>query len=286
MTPSNLPKLTQHELERKALEVRSDIVKMISEAGSGHPGGALGLVELYITLYFSVMHHDPENPLWEDRDRLFTSNGHTAPVRYVTLSHAGYFPMAKLKTFRKFGSSLQGHPERVRLPEMESTSGPLGSGLGQALGCALGARMDGKRFRVYCISSDGEHDEGNHWEAVLFGAAHKISNLTLFVDRNHIQIDGRTEEVLPLESLSEKYKAFNWNVIVAQGHDFNQIIDAISRARSEYQKPTVIILNTTPGKGVKFMENRFEWHGKAPNEDEKKLALKEFARQLKAHDRH
>jgi transketolase len=277
-----MKKMRSAELFTKATEIRIDIIKMLNAAGSGHAAGSLGMSDIFTALYFSILNHDPEKPDWPLRDRLILSNGHIAPVRYATMAHAGYFPLTKLKTLRSLGSDLQGHPERVRIPALETTSGPLGSGLGQASGIALAARMDDARFRVYCICSDGEHDEGNHWESVLFAAKYKLSNLTVFVDRNNIQIDGFTNNVMPLESLSEKYKAFNWNVLVIDGHDFGQILSSVERARQEYGKPTVIIANTVPGKGVGFMEKRFEWHGKTPNDDETKIALKELARTLKA----
>lgn len=273
-------KLTTEELKAKATEIRIDIVKMLHAAGSGHAGGALGLSDIFTSLYFNIMNHDAENPLWEDRDRLILSNGHTVPVRYATMAHAGYFPVAKLKTLRQFGSDLQGHPERGRMLSLETTSGPLGSGLAQATGIAISARMDDKRFRTYCVVSDGEHDEGNHWEAVMIAAKYKLSNLTVFLDRNNIQIDGFTNDVMPLEVLHEKYKAFNWNVIQIDGHNFTQINAAVEQARGEYLKPTMIIAKTVPGKGVSFMENRFEWHGKTPNDEEAKKAIKELSKLL------
>jgi len=278
-----MPKLSHQELTQKATEIRIDIVKMLNSAGSGHSGGALGMTDIFTALYFNVLNHDPENPGWEDRDRLILSNGHIVPVRYAALAHAGYFPLTKLKTLRSLESDLQGHPERVRIPALETTSGPLGSGLGQAAGIAYAARMDHRRFRTFCITSDGEHDEGNHWEAVMFAAKYKLSNLTVFVDRNNIQIDGFTHDVMPLESLSEKYKAFNWHVVLIDGHNFAQILSGVEQARSEYQKPTVIIAKTIPGKGVSFMENKFEWHGKAPNDDETKKALRELSKLQKQH---
>lgn len=276
-----MKKMSSAELFLKATEIRIDIIKMLNAAGSGHAAGSLGMADIFTALYFSILNHDPEKPDWALRDRLVLSNGHIVPVRYATMAHAGYFPITKLKTLRSLGSDLQGHPERVRMASLETTSGPLGSGLGQASGIAMAARMDDARFRVFCVCSDGEHDEGNHWESVLLAAKYKLSNLTVFVDRNNIQIDGFTNTVMPLESLSEKYKAFNWNVIVIDGHDFGQILSSVERARQEYSKPTVIIANTIPGKGVGFMEKRFEWHGKAPNDDETKIALKELARALK-----
>jgi len=264
------------ELEKKANEIRQDIIKMLLAAGSGHSAGPLGLADIFAALYFEILQHDANNPMWDERDRLFLSCGHTVPVRYVTMAHAGYFPKSELDTLRQLGSKLQGHPERTKLPSMESTSGPLGEGLAQASGYALSARMDDKKFRVYCVTSDGEHDAGNHWEAVLFAGKNKLSNLTSFVDRNNIQIDGHTEEIMPLEPLKEKYEAFNWHVLDIDGHNVEEIVDAANHAKAVYEKPTVIIAHTIPGKGVSFMENLPEWHGKPPNPKEAKKALHEL----------
>jgi transketolase len=261
------------ELEKKANAIRKDIVKMLLTAGSGHSAGPLGMADVFTALYFEVMTLDPKKPNWEDRDRLFLSCGHIVPVQYAAMAHAGYFPISELKTLRKFESRLQGHPERTKLLGLESTSGPLGEGLAQAAGYAYASRMDGKRFRIFCITSDGEHDTGNHWEAVMFAGKNKLSNLTSFVDRNNIQIDGYTEDVMPLEPLEDKYKAFNWNVIKIDGHNIEEIIDAVNHARAVYEKPTVIICHTIPGKGVHFMENLPEWHGKPPDRKEARHAL-------------
>ena len=254
------------ELQQKANEIREDIVKMLLTAGSGHSAGPLGMADVFTALYFGgVMNYDPNNPFWEERDRLILSNGHICPVLYATLAHADYFPREDLMTLRKLGSRLQGHPEREKLPGVETTSGPLGSGLAQASGYAYAARMDGKKFRVYCLTSDGEHQEGNHWEAVMFAGKNNLSNLTVIIDRNNIQIDGYTEDIMPLEPLDEKYKAFNWNVIDIDGHNIREIIDAVNRAKAVQHDPTVIIAHTIPGKGVEFMENLPEWHGKTPS---------------------
>jgi len=271
-----MKKLSTQELEKKANEVRRDIIKMLLAAGSGHSAGPLGMTDVFVALYFHIMNHDPKNALWEERDRLFLSNGHIVPARYATMAHAGYFPISRLKTLRKLGSDLQGHPERERMPGLETTSGPLGSGLAQASGYAYAARLDQKRFRVFCIDSDGEHDSGNHWEAVLFAGKNKLSNLTAILDRNNIQIDGYTEDIMPLEPLKEKYEAFNWHVLDIDGHSMEEIIGAVGHARATYEKPTMIIAHTIPGKGVSFMENRFEWHGKPPNAEEAKKALHEL----------
>jgi transketolase len=261
------------QLEERANNIRKDLIKMLLAAGSGHSAGPLGTADLFTALYFNILNHNPEDALWEDRDRLFLSCGHIVPIRYTAMIHAGYIPKSQLKTLRKLGSDLQGHPERMRMPALESTSGPLGSGLAQAAGYAYAARMDSKRFRVFCVTSDGEHDAGNHWEGVLFAGRNRLSNLTVFIDRNNIQIDGHTEDVMPLEPLEDKYKAFNWHVLHIDGHNMQEIIDSVNHARAVYEKPTVIIAHTIPGKGVDFMENKFEWHGKPPNSEEAKEAL-------------
>lgn len=249
---------------------------MLLKAGSGHSAGPLGMADIFTALYFNIMNHDPKKPDWEERDRLILSNGHICPARYAAMAHAGYFPHEWLWKLRRLDSPLQGHPERTRLPGVETTSGPLGSGLAQASGVAYAARMDGTHFRVFCLTSDGEHDSGNHWEAVAFAGKYNLSNLTVFVDRNNIQLDGYTEEVMPLEPLADKYRAFNWNVLEINGHNFNEIIDAVEHARAVYENPTVIIAHTIPGKGVSFMENLPEWHGKPPNPEEAKRALHEL----------
>lgn len=271
-----MEKLTLEELEKKANFIRKDIIKMLLTAGSGHSAGALGMADVFCALYFDILNHDPKKPDWDERDRLFLSCGHIVPVRYATMAHAGYFPIVKLKTLRKLGSDLQGHPERTRLPALESTSGPLGEGLAQAAGYAYASRMDGKRYRIYCVTSDGEHNTGNHWEAVMFAGKYKLSNLTCFVDRNNIQIDGYTEDIMPLEPLEEKYKAFNWHTLHIDGHNIEEIIDAVNHARAVYEKPTVIICHTIPGKGISFMENMPEWHGMTPDKEEAKKALHEL----------
>lgn len=271
-----MTKLNIHQLEEKANQVRGDIIEMLVEAGSGHSAGPLGMADVFTALYFHILRQDSKNPQWEERDRLFLSCGHICPVRYAAMAEAGYFPKEELKTLRKLGTRLQGHPERTRLPGVETTSGPLGSGLAQSSGYAYAARMDGKTFRIYCICSDGEHQEGNHWETVMFAGKYKLSNLTVIVDRNNIQIDGYTEDIMPLEPLEDKYKAFGWHVLDIDGHNIQEIIDACEHAKAVYEKPTVIIAHTIPGKGVSFMEKMFEWHGKPPNQEEAKKALHEL----------
>jgi len=268
--------MTTQELQSKANEIRQDIIKMLLVAGSGHSAGSLGMSDVFTSLYFEIMDHDPGNPSWEERDRLILSCGHIAPVLYATLAHAGYFPISELLTLRKLGTRLQGHPEREKLPGIENTSGPLGSGLAQAAGYAYAARMDEKKFRTYCITSDGEHQEGNHWEAVAFAGKNNLSNLTSFIDRNNIQISGFTESVMPLEPLRAKYEAFNWSVLEIDGHNIEEIIDAASHAKATFENPTVIICHTIPGKGVDFMEGKWEWHGKPPNLGEAIEALKDI----------
>jgi transketolase len=264
------------EIELKAAEIRQTLITMLLAAGSGHTAGPLGMADIFAAFYFYILRHDPHNPAWDERDRLILSNGHITPIRYATMAHAGYFPKEECLTLRKFGSRLQGHPERERLPGVETTSGPLGSGLGQAAGYAYGARMDGKRFRVYCFMSDGEQDAGNTWEAVMFAGANKLSNLTGLIDRNNIQINGMTESVMPLESLRAKYEAFGWHVIEIDGHNISGIVSAVEQAKAIYEKPTLILAHTIPGKGIKEIEFDYRWHGKAPNKEEAAKFLSEL----------
>ena len=258
------------ELEEKAVKVRELLIEELVEAGSGHTAGPLGMADIFTALYFHVLNHDPKNPEWEERDRLILSNGHICPIRYAVMALAGYFPIKELKTLRKFGTRLQGHPERERLPGVETTSGPLGSGLGQASGYAYAAQMDKRQFRVFCIMSDGEQEAGNTWESAMFAGKYKLSNLTAIIDRNNIQIDGRTEDIMPLEPLKEKYKAFNWNVLNVDGHNIRQFVDAVEQAKAVAEKPTVIIAHTIPGKGVPDIEGDYLWHGIPPKPDEAK----------------
>ena len=251
-------------IEQKALDIRKTIIEMLAEAKSGHTAGPLGMADIFSALYFHVLKHDPKDPHWSERDRLFLSNGHICPVRYAAMAHAGYFPLEECMTLRKFGSRLQGHPEREKLPGVETTSGPLGSGLSQASGYAYAARMDEKKFRIFCAMSDGEQEEGNTWEGAMFASKYRLTNLTAIMDRNNIQIDGNTEDVMPLEPLADKYRAFNWHVIEIDGHNIREFVEACDEARSIKEKPTLILAHTTPGKGVPSIENDYRWHGNPP----------------------
>ena len=263
-------------LEKKAEAIRETIIHSLVAAGSGHTAGPLGMADIFAAFYFHILNHDPKHPEWEDRDRLILSNGHICPVLYAALAHAGYFPVEECLTLRKFGSRLQGHPERGRLPGIETTSGPLGEGLSQAAGQALAFRMDGKKQRVYCLMSDGEQEEGNIWEAVMFAGKNKLHNLIAVMDRNNIQIDGMTEEVMPLEPLADKYRAFNWHVIEVSGNDIPAFIAAVEEAKAIYEKPTIIIAHTIPGRGVPEIEFDYRWHGKPPSAEEGKKFLKDI----------
>ena len=264
------------ELEEIAVKVREDIIEMLLEAKSGHSAGPLGMADIFVAFYFHILHHDPKVPDWPERDRLILSNGHICPVRYATMVEAGYYPRAWLKTLRKFGSKFQGHPERLRCPGVETTSGPLGSGLSQAVGLAYAARMDAQTWRTYCLTSDAEHGAGVHWEAALFAGKYKLNNLTVVIDRNNIEIDGFTEDIMPLEPLRAKYEAFNWHVLEVNGHDIQEFVAAVEEAKAIYEKPTAIIAHTIPGRGVSFMEKKFEWHGSPPNAEQARIALEEL----------
>ncbi|MEX2054227.1 MAG: transketolase [Candidatus Colwellbacteria bacterium] len=263
-------------LEEQANKIRKKIIDILEDAGSGHSAGPLGMADIFTALYFEILKHDPKKPNWPERDRLVLSNGHIVPVQYVTMAYAGYFPIPELRTLRQINSRLQGHPHRESLPGIEVTAGPLGNGLGQAAGMALASRMKGERHRVYCLLSDGEQQEGVTWESAMFIGKEKLSNLTAVIDRNNIQIDGNTERIMPLEPLKEKYEAFNWNVIEIDGHNFEQIISAFNEAKAITYQPTLIIAHTIPGKGVSFMEGKYEWHGKPPTKEEEQKALKEL----------
>ncbi len=267
--------LTIKQLEHKAYTLREDIIKMLEHAGSGHSAGPLDLAEIFAALYFSVMRYDPKNPDWADRDLFFLSSGHCAPVQYAAMAEAGFFDKAELMTLRKFGSRLQGHPERTKLPGLENTSGPLGSGLSQAAGVAhVLQNIDKQPHRfVYVVTGDGELDEGNIWEAAMFAGKYKLGQLIVFVDRNNIQIDGSTEDVMPLENMNGKWESFGWHVQEIDGHNVESIVDAASMARAVTNKPSVIIAHTIPGKGVDFMEYDYHWHGMPPNSQQAKGAL-------------
>jgi transketolase len=265
------------EIEEKANDIRESIIGMLVEAGSGHTAGPLGMADIFATLYFHTLKHDPKNPEWEERDRLVLSNGHICPVLYSTMAHAGYFPVEELKTLRKFGSRLQGHPHRDFLPYLETSSGPLGSGLSQACGMATADMIDHNNTRrIFCMMSDGELEEGQSHEAAMFAGKNKLWNLTAVVDRNNIQIDGYTESVMPLEPLSDKWRSWNWHVIEIDGHNIEEIADAFEQAKVVYEKPTVIIAHTIPGKGVAEFERDYRWHGKPPSKEEADMALKEL----------
>lgn len=271
-------RLTLSQLSVKANTIRKDIIGMLEEAGSGHSAGPLGLSDILAALYFDIMNYDPKNPEWKDRDLFFLSNGHTVPVQYAAMAEAGFFDKAELKTLRKFGSRLQGHPERTKLPGLENTSGPLGSGLSQAAGYAYTLQyMDKNPHRfVYCVTGDGELNEGNIWEAAMFAGKYKLSQLVVIIDRNNIQIDGTTDTVMPLEDLRGKWESFGWHVQEIDGHNIESVIDATSMARSITTKPSIIIAHTIPGKGVDFMEYDYKWHGMPPNHEQAKQALQEL----------
>jgi transketolase len=266
------------QLQQKAEIIREDIIRMLENAGSGHSAGPLGLADIFTALYFNIMKYDPTNPDWDGRDVLFLSNGHCVPVQYAAMAEAGYFDKEELMTLRKLGSRLQGHPERERLPGLENTSGPLGSGLSQASGYAYSLQyMDNIKNRfVYVVMGDGELDEGNIWEAAMFAGKYKLSQLVAFVDRNNIQIDGNTEDIMPLEDLKGKWESFGWHVLEIDGNNIESIIDAVSLGRAISNRPTVIIAHTIPGKGVDFMEYDYKWHGMPPNHEQAKLALEKL----------
>ncbi len=261
-------------IREKAQAIRASIVTMLAAAGSGHSAGPLGMADVFATLYFGeVLRHKAEEPEWEDRDKLVLSCGHICPVLYATLAEAGYFPKEELLTLRKLDSRLQGHPHNLALPGIETSSGPLSQGISQAIGMALANRLDERRSHVYAILSDGEHNEGQIWEGVMFAGNAGLSNLTVIIDRNNIQIDGPTEQIMPLEPLADKYRAFNWHVREVDGHNVRAIWDACMEARAITDGPTVIIAHTIPGKGVDFMEYDYRWHGKPPTAEQAAVAL-------------
>lgn len=283
----NAKKRSIEDLELTATKIREDIIRSLEEAGSGHSAGPLGLADIFTGLYFDTLKHDPKDPDWDQRDFLILSNGHCAPVLYTTLAHAGYFDRKELLTLRKFGSRLQGHPERERLPGIENTSGPLGSGLSQACGIALAMKINNDHHRwIYCVMGDGEQNEGNIWEAAMLASKYNLHNVIAITDRNNIQIDGTTEYVMPLEDLSAKWESFGWHVIEIDGNNVEAFIDATAMARNIVEKPVMIIAHTVPGKGVDFMENDYHWHGipvglediagAPPKNEQAKVALHEL----------
>lgn len=284
---------TPEEISVLATLIRKQIILMLLEAESGHSAGPLGIADVFAALYFGVLKHNPRKPNWDERDRVILSNGHICPVLYATLAECGYFSKTELKTLRNLGSRLQGHPhflansnypsqkkqmikEPSNLPGIENTSGPLGQGLSQAIGVATALKMNQKTSSVYCFMSDGELQEGQNWEAFLYAAHKNLSNLTVLIDRNGIQIDGYTEQILPLESIADKFTSFNWNVAVIDGHNIETIIDTLTRAKQYRLGPTVIICKTIPGKDVEFMENLPEWHGKPPDKKQAADALEDL----------
>ena len=264
------------EIEIKARDIRESIIEMLVEAKSGHTAGPLGMADIFATFYFHILKHNPKDPEWEERDRLILSNGHIVPVRYAAMAHAGYFPMKEIMTLRKFGSRLQGHPEIERLPGLETNSGPLGSGLSQASGIAYGLRMDEKENYTYCFLSDGELQAGNTWEAAMFAGNNKLNRLICIVDRNFIQINGMTYDVMPLEPLADKFRAFNFHVIEIDGHNIEAIVAAVEEGKAQTEKPTMILAKTTPGKGIPEIEGNYLWHGKPPSKEESERFLKDI----------
>ncbi len=273
-------KLNIEQLKKMANTLRQDVIKMLAKAGSGHSAGSLGMADIFSALYFNILRHDPKKTKWEKRDRLILSNGHICPVRYAAMARSGYFPVAKLMTLRKLGSALQGHPSYVDLPSLECSSGPLGQGVSVAVGMALAAKINKQKHFVYCITSDGEHDEGETWEAIMAASKFKLDNLIFILDRNMIQIDGFTEKIMPLTHLHAKYQAFKWHVQQIDGNNMKEILSAINKAKKIKNKPKVIVAHTVPGKGVSFMENKWQWHGKAPTKTEAELALNELKKAL------
>lgn len=277
-----VPKVTDiKQLYLISNSIRQSVIRMLHKAKSGHPAGAIGLADIFTALYFNVINHDPKEPEWAGRDRMVLSNGHVCPVLYASLAETGYFPKDELMTLRTLGSRLQGHPHRGTLPGVENSSGPLGQGLSIAVGMALVGKRERKGWRVYCVCSDGEHDEGQVWEAALLAAKYKLGNLTMIMDRNNIQIDGFTEDVLPLEPLGEKYRAFGWHVIEVDGHNIEQVIHACEEAKKVIDRPTMVIAHTIPGKDVSFMEFIVEWHGKPPGDKETDKALDSLGQERK-----
>ncbi len=268
--------MSVHQIEEKALAIRESIIRMLVEAKSGHVAGAMGLADVFASLYFGELQCDPKNPWWEKRDRLILSNGHVCPVWYATLAEAGYFPKSVLLTLRKLGSRLQGHPIARSAPGIENTSGSLGQGFSVACGMALAAKIANNKHHIFCVMGDGEQQEGQVWESYWFASAHKLTNVTVIVDRNTIQSEDYTENTLPLEPFVQKLEAFGWHVIEVDGHNVEALLAAYRLARSIGEKPTVIVAHTIPGKGVEFMEGDVRWHAKAPSTQQAKEALREL----------
>ncbi|MEK6646576.1 MAG: transketolase [Candidatus Firestonebacteria bacterium] len=264
------------KLEQMAKKIRRDILAMLTEAGSGHPGGSLSSTEIMTVLYFFEMNHKPENPQWQDRDRFILSKGHACPVLYAALAESGYFPVEELKTLRKLGSRLQGHPHRLKTPGIDMSSGSLGQGLSVANGLALASKLDQKSYRAYCLMGCGEVQEGSVWEAAMAAAHYKLDNICAIIDYNQLQIDGHVEKVKGIAPLADKWRAFNWNAIEVNGHSIPELIDAFKKARETKGKPSILIAHTIKGKGVSFMENKPEWHGVVPTKEQTELALKEL----------
>lgn len=269
-------KLSANQLKEKAKQLRISILDMLCEAGSGHPGGSLSAIDIMTVLFYNIMNHNPKDPHWKNRDRFILSKGHIAPALYAVLADCGYFDPKELKTLRKYGSILQGHPAMNKTPGVEVSSGSLGQGLSVATGLALGAKLDNENYRVYCMMGDGETQEGQIWEAAMSAGHYKLDNLCAILDYNHVQIDGRVEDVMDISPCKEKWLAFNWNVIEIDGHNVVEIEDAFKKAEEYKGKPTIIIASTIKGKGVSFMENNAAWHGTAPNKQQFEDALAEL----------
>jgi len=269
-------KISPEELYKKSNKLKQTVIDMLTEAGSGHTAGSLGTAEIFTALYFQILNVDPKNPHKKNRDRFLLSNGHICPIWYATLSERGFFPKSELWKLRKINSKLQGHPKMNSLPGIENTSGSLGQGLSQAIGVAISAKMDNLNYRVYCMTGDGELNEGQIWEAAMFAPNRKLNNITWIIDRNNIQSDGKTEDIMPLENLKDKLESFNWFVVEINGHSIEEIISACKMAKSITQRPTAIIAHTIPGEGIEFMENNYKWHGKVPNKKEAIAAKEEL----------
>ncbi len=265
------------ELRKTANLLRQDVVRMIAGAGSGHPAGSLGMADIFSVLYFKILSYNPEKPDWENRDRLILSNGHICPILYASLCRAGYFPEKELKTLRKLGSRLQGHPSKETLSFIEASSGSLGHGLSVATGMALAAQQGNKAYNVWCLMSDAEHQEGSTWEAVMFAAKYRLP-LKAVVDYNNIQLSGYVKSIMPLGGLAKKYQSFGWKVFNTNGNNIRRLVRVFNKALKYQKGPCVVIAKTIPGKGVSFMENKWEWHGRAPNREEAKKALEELSK--------